>query len=81
MQDITLFRALADETRLKIVKILIKGEKCACKLPALVNRAQPTVSLQLKYLVAAGVLKARRDGKKMIYRIANPKINELLEVF
>ncbi|MFH1222389.1 MAG: metalloregulator ArsR/SmtB family transcription factor [Candidatus Micrarchaeota archaeon] len=81
MRDITLLRALADGTRLKIVKILIKGEKCACKLPTLVNRAQPTVSLQLKYLVAAGVLKSRRDGKMRIYRIANPKVKELLEVF
>jgi ArsR family transcriptional regulator len=74
-----IFRALGDRTRLRIVEILLKGERCACKLPSLVGKAQPTVSLQLKKLVAAGVLSFRKEGAKSIYRVSNPNVAKLLE--
>lgn len=64
-----LFRALGDGTRYKIACVLLRGEQCACNIPKLVGRAQPTVSLQLKYLAKAGVVSSRRDGKWMRYRL------------
>ncbi|MEW6036448.1 MAG: metalloregulator ArsR/SmtB family transcription factor [Candidatus Micrarchaeota archaeon] len=79
MDKTLLFKALSDPTRLKMVMILLRGERCACELPALVGKAQPTVSLQLKKLVEDGVLSFRRDGKKVIYRVSNPKVARLLE--
>ncbi len=74
-----LFRALGDRTRYNIASCLLQGEKCACELPALVKRAQPTVSLQLKALEKAGIVSSRRDGTKRLYRISSPKARKMLE--
>ena len=74
-----IFTALSDETRFKIVSCLLEGERCACVIPKLVGRAQPTVSLQLKKLVKLGVLEARRDGKKVMYRVRDSRVTRVLE--
>lgn len=73
-----LFKALGDKTRYRIVSILANHEKCACELPKLVKRAQPTVSLQLKYLVRAGILSNRKDGKEVVYWVSNSRVRRLL---
>jgi len=73
-----IFKALGDRTRYNIVLALLDGERCACEIPTIVKRAQPTVSLQLKCLAKAGIVSARRDGKKVIYRIANPMVKQLV---
>ena len=75
-----LFKALGDETRYNRVSILVDGEKCACVIPRLVHRAQPTVSLQLKYLTKTGVLSSRKDGKMILYKIADKKICDLVKL-
>ncbi len=72
-----LFKALGDKTRYNIISELVKQERCACELPKLVSRAQPTVSLQLKYLAKAGILSNRREGKKMIYKISDRHVLRL----
>ena len=73
-----IFRALGNKTRYRIVAALLDGELCACELPKMVKRAQPTVSLQLKCLSNAGIVSARRDGKQIIYRIADSRIKWLV---
>jgi ArsR family transcriptional regulator len=78
--DTRIFKALSDPTRLELVMILLKGERCACELPGMVGKAQPTVSLQLKKLRAARVLSCRRDGRKCIYRVSDPKVKRILEM-
>ena len=75
-----LFKALGDETRFNIISILLDGEKCACVIPNLVHRAQPTVSLQLKYLVKTGILSSRRDGKKVLYKIKDKRISKVINL-
>ena len=72
------FKALGDKTRYNIVSSLLKGERCACEIPLLVKRAQPTVSLQLKYLLKAGILSSRREGKKVLYRITDRRTVKFL---
>lgn len=79
MDESKLFFALSDPTRLKIVKILLKGEKCACLIPVLVGRAQPTVSLQLKKLAQAKIISFRKEGAYSFYFIKNKKIQKLIE--
>ena len=74
----SIFKALGDKTRYNIVLALLDEERCACELPKIVKRAQPTVSLQLKCLAAAGIVSARREGKKMIYKIADPRVKLLV---
>jgi len=75
-----LFKALSDPTRLRIVEILLNGERCACELPDMVGKAQPTVSLQLKKLRAAGILSLRKEGAKSIYRVSEQRIRRMLEL-
>jgi len=78
--SIILLKALSDPTRMKIVRVLLKGERCACEIPDLVGKAQPTVSLQLKKLVQAGAISSRREGTKSIYRVCDRRIAKLLEL-
>jgi len=75
-----LFKALGDETRFNIVSALLNEERCACDLPKIVKRAQPTVSLQLKYLAREGIVSSRRDGTKIIYTVTNPKVKQLMKM-
>ncbi len=78
--DYELFNALGDKTRFNIISILLDGEKCACVIPILVHRAQPTVSLQLKYLVKFGILSSRREGKKIFYKIIDDRVIKLIKL-
>jgi ArsR family transcriptional regulator len=64
------FKALGDETRLRIVALLSHGELCVCHLEAALHLAQPTVSRQLAVLRNAGVVEARRAGAWVYYRLA-----------
>ncbi|NVB84074.1 MAG: winged helix-turn-helix transcriptional regulator [Kofleriaceae bacterium] len=65
-----LFRALGDETRLRIVALLSHGELCVCHIEKALELSQPNVSRQLGILRAAGVVDARRDGSWMYYSLA-----------
>ena len=57
-------KALADPIRLRLVSVVAAGgEACACDLPALVKRSQPTVSHHLSQLVKAGILGREQRGK------------------
>lgn len=66
---LSLFKALSDETRLRIVKLLAEGELCVCHLAAAVDMSQSKVSFHLKVLKEAGLVKDRRAGKWMYYRL------------
>jgi ArsR family transcriptional regulator len=65
-----LFRALGDETRLRIVALLAHGELCVCHVERALGLSQPNASRQLGILKAAGVVDGRRDGTWVSYRIA-----------
>jgi ArsR family transcriptional regulator len=63
---------LADPVRLRLVSLLAAaptGEICACDLPALLDRTQPTVSHHLSQLVRAGLLDREQRGKWAWFRI------------
>lgn len=64
------FRALGDDTRLRIVALLAHGELCVCHVERALGLTQPNASRQLGVLRAAGVVEARRDGTWVYYRIA-----------
>lgn len=57
------FRALADETRLKIFALLTKEELCVCEIEDTLNLSQSLVSNHLAVLRRAGLVKARRDAE------------------
>jgi ArsR family transcriptional regulator len=80
MTEINTLKSLADETRLKIVKFLINGEKCVCEIFPHVKRTQSTVSTHLGNLEKAGVLESRRDGKNIFYKIKDNRIIQLIKL-
>jgi ArsR family transcriptional regulator, arsenate/arsenite/antimonite-responsive transcriptional repressor len=64
-----LFKALGDETRLRIVALLSHGELCVCHLEAALGLSQPRISRHLASLRAAGVVEDRREGSWVYYRL------------
>ena len=69
--DVTLFQALADPTRLAIVRELAGApEVCACDFSSCCDVRQPTVSHHLKVLREAGVVETERRGTWIYYRLA-----------
>ena len=64
-----LFRALGDETRLRVVALLAHGELCVCHLQEALEISQPNVSRHLGVLRSAGVVEARRVGTWIYYRL------------
>lgn len=66
---VTVFKALSDETRLRILKLLQQGELCVCDIVAAFDMVQPKVSFHLRALKEAGLVKDRKEGKWMHYRL------------
>lgn len=66
------FRALADETRLRMLGLLGVREMCVCEVMVALNLTQPTASHHLGLLENAGLVKARKEGKWVFYRVAGP---------
>ena len=64
-----IFKALSDENRVQIMKLLRTGEKCACKLLEELNISQPTLSHHMKILCDSGLVAGRKEGKWMHYSI------------
>jgi len=66
------FRALADRTRLRLLNLIGDREVCVCFFVEILGTNQPKISRHLAYLRRAGIVKARREGKWMHYRVADP---------
>lgn len=70
MSDIvTLFKALADETRLRVLKLLGRGELCVCEIAAALALEQPRLSFHLRILKQAGFVTVRRQERWILYRL------------
>ena len=79
-ESLKIFKALCDETRLKIVEFLLNGEKCVCEIVPYMKRTQPTVSIQLAKLESLGIVESRREGKSIYYKIKNKKVIKILKI-
>jgi ArsR family transcriptional regulator len=66
------FRALADETRLRLLNLMGKDEVCVCFFVDVIGTNQPKISRHLAYLRRAGIVSARREGKWIHYKIVMP---------
>lgn len=69
---VTIFKALGEPTRLKIVKLVTVQELCVCELVAILEMSQPRVSQHLKVLKNAGIVMERKEGQKSFYKL-NPE--------
>lgn len=79
-EDLKILRAISDETRLKIAKLLCSGEKCGSELMLLVGKSQPNISIHLSKLRDAGIIESRRDGKKIYYFFSNEKAKKIIDI-
>src|SRR5690242_13296112 len=68
----SLFRALADRTRLRLLNLMGDQEVCVCFFVEILQISQPRISSHLAYLKRAGIVATRREGKWMHYRIVSP---------
>lgn len=66
----TVFKALADRTRLRILGLLVNGEVCVCHIHDSLAIPQPTASRHLAYLRRSGLVATRKDGLWVHYRLA-----------
>jgi ArsR family transcriptional regulator len=64
-----LFHALSDETRLEIIELLRKGERCVCELTDTLDAAQSRLSFHLRVLKDAGIVRDRKDGRWVHYEL------------
>jgi ArsR family transcriptional regulator len=71
-----LFKALGDDTRLRIVALLSHGELCVCHIEAALALSQSNASRQFGVLRAAGVAEARREGNWVYYKLASQSDEE-----
>jgi ArsR family transcriptional regulator len=65
----SLFKALADATRLRILGLLLTGEVCVCDIHESLKIPQPKASRHLAYLRRSGLVDTRRDGLWIHYRL------------
>ncbi len=75
-----LLKALGEETKYNIIRFLLTGERCACEIPSHIGRTQSNTSMHLKKLREEGIVKTRRDGKKIMYSIKDPRIKKLFRL-
>jgi ArsR family transcriptional regulator len=76
---VELFHALSDETRLEIIELLRKGERCVCELTDSLDAAQSRLSFHLRVLKDAGIVRDRKDGRWVHYEL-DPESFEEIEV-
>lgn len=78
-----IFKALADETRLRMLALLLdQPELCVCHFERVLEITQSKASRHLRYLLNAGLLHDRREGVWMYYRLAEdmgPELRQILE--
>lgn len=77
----TIAKAVADPSRVRILKLLESGELCVCQITTVLDLAPATVSKHLAGLKTAGLLQQRRDGKWVYYRLAERELNPYAPAF
>ena len=72
-----LFQALSDETRLGILRMLSRGERCVCELQPGVGAYQSRLSFHLRKLKEAGLVSDRKDGRWVYYSLRPDALEEM----
>ena len=79
-RDINLFKALGEETKQEILKTLLDGEVCACDVSKKINKKQANTSMQLSKLLEWKLVKSKRNGKRIVYSINDPRIKKMFKL-
>jgi DNA-binding transcriptional ArsR family regulator len=75
---VTLFKALGDNTRMKIICLLISNELCVCDIAYALEMEQSAISHQLKILRENKILKSRKEGKTVYYSFNDEHIADIV---
>jgi ArsR family transcriptional regulator len=83
MRTTDVLKALADETRLDIILLLMSGRKNVGQVVSKIKKSQPNISLALKQLLIMGIIDQEKQGREVYYQIKKPELMrnflELLE--
>ena len=75
------FKLLGEPNRVRILYALLEaGELCVCDLAATIDASETAVSHAMRLLRAAGIVRNRRDGRLIFYRLADDHVRALLEL-
>jgi ArsR family transcriptional regulator len=78
--EIKVFKAVADATRLRILKLLAGGELCICEIMLALKKPQSSISHNLSILEDAGLVKERKEGKWCRYRISDGPVMDMVSL-
>lgn len=71
---------MGEESKHKILKTLLNGEMCACEIPQKIGRTQSNTFMHLAKLVEFGLVKSRRDGRRILYAVKDGRINKMFKI-
>lgn len=74
------YKALSDNTRIKIINLLEKSELCVCDISAILNMTKSAVSHQLKNLKELNLVKSKKVGKEVWYTLSDEHVSEVFEI-
>ena len=74
------YKVLADSTRIKIINALENCELCVCDISTILNMTKSAVSHQLQNLKEMNLIKGVRQGKEVIYSLADEHIKQVFEI-
>lgn len=77
---VQIFKALCDENRLQILKLLRHSEKCGCVLLEDLKISQPTLSHHMKVLGDSGIIESQKKGKWTHYTISKSGVERAIEL-
>ena len=80
MQLADLFKLFGDSTRLKILYALLESEMCVCAIAELLGMTQSAISHQLIVLKRDKLIKNRREGKTIIYSLADDHVKTIINM-
>ena len=75
----TIFKAMGEPTRLKIIYVLSKSSLCVCDIASLLDMTQSAISHQLRILRDLNLVKSRREGKLVIYSLDDEHVLGIFE--
>lgn len=73
-----LYKVFGDSTRIKILYVLLESEMCVCDIAQLLNMSQSAISHQLRVLKQSKLVKYRRDGKTVMYSLADEHVKTII---
>jgi len=79
MNEVDVFKALADPTRLKILECIKNEEKCICEIIPYTGKSQPNVSQHLKVMKHAGIIDERKDGTRIMIKASKKEIFDIID--